>query len=70
MCHGKNIGEVSIPEKGRVIIIDQPDSPQSLILAAHLAPPTGVENNIDILMMNDIIGGEFSARVNQKLRVR
>jgi len=65
----KNIGEVSMPERGRVIIIDQPDSPQSLILAAHLAPPTGVENNIDILMMNDIIGGEFSARVNQNLRV-
>ena len=65
----KNIGEVSMPERGRVIIIDQPESPQSLILAAHLAPPSGVENNIDILMMNDIIGGEFSARVNQNLRV-
>jgi len=65
----KDIGEVAMPERGRVIIIDQPDSPQSLILAAHLAPPTGVENNIDILMMNDIIGGKFSARVNQNLRV-
>jgi zinc protease len=28
-----------------------------------------VDNNIDILMMNDIIGGKSSARVNQNLRV-
>jgi zinc protease len=65
----KDIAEVPLPERNRIIIIDKPDSPQSLILAAHLAPPTGVENNIDILMMNDILGGKYSARVNQNLRV-
>ncbi len=65
----KNIGEVALPSTPRIIIIDKPDSPQSLILAAHLAPPTGADNNIDILMMNDVIGGQFSARVNQNLRV-
>jgi zinc protease len=64
----KNIGEVSLPGQTRVIIIDKPDSQQSLILAAHLAPPTGVENNIDILMMNDIIGGQYSSRVSHNLR--
>ena len=65
----KNISNVELPGKSRVIIIDKPDSPQSLILAAHLAPSTSVENNIDILMMNDVIGGTYSARVNQNLRV-
>ena len=65
----KEIGEVELPERGRLIIIDKPEAPQSLILAAHVAPPTGVDNNIDILMMNDIIGGKSSARVNQNLRV-
>ncbi len=65
----KNIGEVALPENGRLIIIDKPGSPQSMILGAHLAPAKGVENNIDIEMMNDVIGGQYAARVNQNLRV-
>lgn len=64
----KNLATVDLPEQGRVIIIDKPDSPQSLILAGHVAPPTGVENNLDITTMNDILGGQFSARVNMNLR--
>ena len=51
-----------------MIIIDKPGSPQSLILAGHLAPPTGVPENIAIGTMNDILGGQFTARVNMNLR--
>jgi zinc protease len=65
----KNITEVDLPPKARIIIIDKPDSAQSMILAAHLAPPTGAENNIGVELMNDVIGGQFAARVNQNLRV-
>jgi len=65
----KNITQAELPDQARIIIIDKPDSPQSLILAAHLAPPTLVDNNIELEMMNDIIGGVYAARVNQKLRV-
>ncbi|MFC3123361.1 M16 family metallopeptidase [Agaribacter flavus] len=64
----KTITEVSLPEKGQTIIIDRPGSQQSLILAAHLAPPTGVENNIAIDAMNETLGGAFTARVNMNLR--
>ncbi len=64
----KNVAEVVRPEKGKVIIIDKPGSPQSQILAGHVAPPTGAENNIAITAMNDIIGGQFTARVNMNLR--
>jgi len=64
----KNIAEVALAPQGRLVIIDKPDSPQSLILAGHIAPPTGVENNIDIETMNDILGGQFSSRVNMNLR--
>ena len=65
----KNIGQVALPDRARLIIIDKPGSPQSLILAAHLAPPTAVANNIALEMMNDVVGGVYAARVNQKLRV-
>ncbi|MEO1137116.1 MAG: pitrilysin family protein, partial [Pseudomonadota bacterium] len=64
----KNIANVERPERGKVIIVDKPGSPQSLILAAHVAPPSNAENAIAINSMNDIIGGQFSARVNMNLR--
>jgi zinc protease len=64
----KNLVNVSLPDQARVFIIDKPGSPQSLILAGHVAPPTGAENNLDITTMNDILGGQFTARVNMNLR--
>ncbi|MCP4045123.1 MAG: insulinase family protein [Gammaproteobacteria bacterium] len=64
----KNLATVDLPGEARVFIIDKPDSPQSLILAGHVAPPTGAENNLDITSMNDILGGQFTARVNMNLR--
>ena len=64
----KNLARVGLADQGRVIIVDKPGSPQSLILAGHIAPPTGAPGNIAITAMNDIIGGEFTARVNMNLR--
>jgi zinc protease len=64
----KNLATVERPESGVVYIIDKPGAPQSLILAGHVAPPTGVDNNIAITTMNDVIGGQFTARVNMNLR--
>lgn len=64
----KEIAKVSLPKQGQAIIIDRPGSSQSLILAAHIAPPTGIENNIAIDAMNETLGGAFTARVNMNLR--
>lgn len=64
----KEIATVSLPQQGQAIIIDRPGSSQSLILAAHIAPPTGVKNNIAIDAMNETLGGAFTARVNMNLR--
>ena len=64
----KNIATVSLPAKGKVILVDKPGSPQTLILAGHAAPPTNAPNNVAITAMNDILGGQFSARVNMNLR--
>lgn len=63
----KNIAAVQ-NGASRVIVINKPDAPQSLILAGELAPKTGASNNIAIEAMNDIIGGNFNARVNMNLR--
>jgi zinc protease len=64
----KNLAQVNLGDETRVYIIDKPGAPQSLILAGHVAPPTGVDNNIAITTMNDVIGGQFTARVNMNLR--
>ena len=64
----KSIATVALPEQGQVIIVDKPGSPQSLILAAHVAPSSNAPNEIAINSMNDIIGGQFTARVNMNLR--
>ncbi len=64
----KNIARVEGPKKSRIIIIDRPGSPQSLILAGHLAPPTGDPDNIALAAANEILGGAFTARINMDLR--
>ncbi len=64
----KNIVDVERPDVPTVYLVDRPGAPQSLILAGHVAPPEGVDNNIAIQTMNDVLGGQFTARVNMNLR--
>jgi len=64
----KNIGSVGLPDQQRVFLIDRPDSEQSIIIAANLAPPAGELDEIAVETMNEIIGGSFTSRVNMNLR--
>jgi zinc protease len=64
----KNIADVARPEKGRVILVDKPGSEQTLILAGEVSAPANAPNYIALNAMNDILGGQFTARVNMNLR--
>lgn len=64
----KNIATVARPQKPRVIIVDRPDSPQTFILAGEVSPPTSAPNVVALDTMNDILGGQFTSRVNMNLR--
>ena len=64
----KNMGQASNSGQPRVIIVDRPNSPQSLILAGLIGPEGTVDNPEVYSAMNDAIGGSFSARVNMNLR--
>lgn len=55
-------------EESRVFLIDKPDTPQSLIIAGQLAPSGQVENADTIDVMNTILGGSFTSRLNMNLR--
>jgi zinc protease len=64
----KNVGPVALPPKSRVFLIDKPEAQQSVILAGLLAPPSNTPKHLEISTMNDIIGGQFTARINYNLR--
>jgi len=64
----KNLAQVDLPWKSRVFIIDKPGSIQSVILAGQVAPPTNNPNEVTIGVMNHILGGAFTSRINMNLR--
>ncbi len=59
---------VALPEGVRVFLIDMPESEQSVIMAAHVAPPSSIDPQVDALIANEIIGGSFVSRINMNLR--
>jgi len=64
----KVASHVSLPENGRVYWIDYPDTSQSIIIAAQLVMPINDNKSLAFSLMNDIIGGQFSSRLNMNLR--
>jgi len=64
----KNISQVAHKDKPVVYIMDRPGALQSVILAAHIAPPKNNPDEIAIETMNTILGGTFVARINMNLR--
>jgi zinc protease len=64
----KNIATVSLPDKPVVYLVDRPGSEQTLILAGNVAPPRNNPQEVAITTMNNILGGDFGARINMNLR--
>ena len=64
----KNIAEVDRASEPTIILVDKPAAVQTLILAAHTSAPGGDPDSVAIAAMNDILGGQFTARVNMNLR--
>jgi zinc protease len=54
--------------QGRIILIDRPNSPQSLILAGQVLNAKGTDNLLALETANDIMGGDFLSRINMDLR--
>jgi len=56
------------PETRKVYLVDKPGAVQSLIVAGQLMPAIGSSDEIDIDLMNRVIGGSFTSRLNMNLR--
>lgn len=66
---GKKDFSAPIPEaRPRIVLIDRPGSPQSVILGGQILPIDGRQEIIDLLSANDVLGGNFLSRLNMDLR--
>lgn len=52
----------------RIVLVDRPGSPQSVILGGQLLPNRGVEDVETLLTANQALGGGFLSRINMDLR--
>ncbi len=62
------VGPVSMPDRRVVHVVDKPGALQSVIIAGLPAPPTNNPDEIAIEVMNAILGGSFTSRINMNLR--
>jgi predicted Zn-dependent peptidase len=52
----------------RIILVDKPQSPQSMILAGVLTNKQGTDNPVDLLTANEVLGGSTTSRLIMDLR--
>ncbi|HEY0959186.1 MAG TPA: pitrilysin family protein [Novosphingobium sp.] len=62
--------DTAIPAaRPRVVLIDRPNSPQSVIVAGRVLPLTGRMQGMEALdLANEVLGGGFLSRLNSDLR--
>jgi zinc protease len=64
----KNIADVTRPAKPVIYLMDRPGSQQSVIFAGIAGPHGNNPQEAAIDVMNDVLGGTFSSRLNMNLR--
>jgi predicted Zn-dependent peptidase len=52
----------------RIVLVNRPQSPQSLILAGAVLPVRGTEDLLTLNAANEVLGGNFLSRINMDLR--
>jgi predicted Zn-dependent peptidase len=66
----KQFGPAAQTGRPRIVLINRPQSPQSFILAGQLLPVEGVQDTLTLAAANEVLGGNFLARINMDLRER
>jgi zinc protease len=67
-------GKPSVPPAGitaparKIVLVDQPGAPQSVILAYGIGLPRSSPDYAPVTVMNTMLGGLFSSRINMNLR--
>jgi zinc protease len=64
----KKIAPVQPPQKSVVYLMDRPGALQSTIVGAQVTQPRGPEELVQLQLVNGVLGGSFSSRMNMNLR--
>ncbi|MBX6313831.1 MAG: insulinase family protein [Isosphaeraceae bacterium] len=65
------IPEIAHPDRPggpRLILLDRPGAPQAVVRVGHVGAPRLDADYHDLLVLNQILGGQFTSRLNEKLR--
>lgn len=64
----KRVTPVAQKAKSQIYLIDKPQAQQSFIVAGHVVTPKSDPDDIAVQMMNNILGGTFTSRINMNIR--
>jgi predicted Zn-dependent peptidase len=64
----KRFSTPATASSSRIVLIDRPQSPQSIILGAVVLPVTGRDDRVVFNAANEAIGQGFLSRINQDIR--
>ena len=64
----KDFTAASAPAAPKIVLVDRPDSPQSVILGAIPTRLKGTDDLLAVQTANDALGGSFLSRINTDLR--
>jgi zinc protease len=64
----KNLAAVPLAPRPRVFLIDRPGAEQSQIVAATVGPPRSDPDHIRFVVLDALLGGNFTSRLNMNLR--
>ncbi|QDV35425.1 M16 family metallopeptidase [Tautonia plasticadhaerens] len=58
------------PPGRRILLVHRPDAPQAAVRVGHLGVRRADEDYLDAVVLNQILGGQFTSRLNESLRER
>jgi len=64
----KNLARVANENKGKLYLMDRPESQQSVIIGGYLVAPYGEVDELARETMIKVLGGQFTSRLNMNLR--
>ncbi|HEX5238174.1 MAG TPA: pitrilysin family protein [Sphingomicrobium sp.] len=64
----KNFTAPPAPQQSRILLLDRPNTPQSLIFGGEIMPVRGTDDLVALNEANEVLGGAFLSRLNMDLR--
>jgi predicted Zn-dependent peptidase len=64
----KDFNVAPAAQQGRILLLDRPNTPQSLIFGGQVLPVKGTDDLVALTQANEVLGGSFLSRMNTDLR--